>query len=364
MKTAVVGAGIMGQLLSLALIEAGNKVSVFDDNNKEKGVMNCSMAAAGLLSPISELEKSTRLIYDMGMEALAQHWPHILSRLNADIYFRCSGCLILSHPQDKADLRRLIDIIGAKLNASVNNQYYKKLIQEEIVVLEPELSKFEEAYHFPNEAHLDNQALLIALQQYLCSQGVSWHQQWVTEVAPGQIKINHEIERFDIVFDCRGMGAKANFPDLQGIRGELIWLYAPEVNIKCPIRLQHPRYSLYLAPRPNHVYLIGASEIHAENYEPISVRSALEFLTAAFYVHSGFAEARILKTVTQCRPTFADTLPKIKYAQGLVAVNGLYRHGFLIAPALAAEILRWLAQGVSAVHYPQIGEFYDSCPLQ
>ncbi len=250
---------------------------------------------------------------------------------------------IISHPQDQTDLRRFIDIIRTKLDAPANNPYYKKLTQEEIIAFEPELCKFEEAYHFPNEAHLDNQALLIALQRYLRNHVVSWDQQWVNEVAPYKVRINNEIKKFDIVFDCRGMGAKSNFPDLQGIRGELIWLYAPEVNIKSPIRLQHPRYSLYIVPRPNHVYLIGASEIYAENYEAISVRSTLEFLTAAFYLHSGFAEARILKTVTQCRPAFADGLPKIKYAEGLVAVNGLYRHGFLIAPTLAADILRTLS---------------------
>ncbi len=93
MKIAVVGAGIMGQLMALALIKSGNKVSIFDSHNQSMGIINCSMAAAGLLSPISELEKSTRLIYDMGIEALDQHWPEILSTLNADIYFRRSGCL-------------------------------------------------------------------------------------------------------------------------------------------------------------------------------------------------------------------------------------------------------------------------------
>ena len=124
-----------------------------------------------------------------------------------------------------------------------------------------------------------------------------------------------------------------------------------------PIRFMHPRYGLYVAPRPNNIYIIGASEIYSNDYSAISVRSMLEFLTSAYYLHPAFAEARIIKTVTHCRPTFSDHLPKITYNRGYLAINGLYRHGFLIAPTLAAEINRWLEKGKLSLKYPQIWEF-------
>lgn len=356
MKAGVVGAGIMGQLLAFALVQAGNQVSIFDSSENDNAI-NCSMAAAGLLAPISELEKSSLLIYDIGCEALEQYWPMIITELNANIYFQHTGSLALSHPRDKPDLIRLIDIIHTKLQSGINLKHYQKLNQNDILELEPELCKFDEAYYFPNEAHLDNQAVMAALKHYLCAHDVEWLNTWVDEIAPGKIKINNEMQAFDIVFDCRGMGAKSFFSDLQGIRGELIWLQAPDVNIRRPIRFHHPRYSLYIVPRPNHVYLVGASEIHTENDDAISVRTTLELLTAAYSLHPGFAEARIQKTVTQCRPTLPNYLPKIYYADGLVAVNGLYRHGFLLAPTLAAEIMRWLTCGMSSLHYSQIGEF-------
>jgi len=38
---------------------------------------------------------------------------------------------------------------------------------------------------------------------------------------------------------------------------------------------------------------------------------------------------------TGVRPAFPDNLPQIRSHAGTVYVNGLYRHGFLIAPALA-----------------------------
>ncbi len=363
MKAGIVGGGIMGHTLALELIKAGNQVSIFDNTNSESAI-NCSMAAAGLLTPISELEKSDCLIYDLGNAALEQHWPSILADLDSNIYFQRTGSLLVSHPQDKVDLKRFIATIDSKFQSEKNNSLYHKLNQQEIAALEPELAKFSEAYYFPTEAHLDTQEMLTALKKYLCQHDITWYYTQVDEIKAGKIKINNEIKIFDTVFDCRGLAAKSFFPNLQGIRGELIHLHAPNVNIKRPIRFQHPRYSLYIVPRPNNIYLAGASEIHSENTHAISVRSTLEFLTAACYLHPGFVEASIQKTVTQCRPTFPDYLPKINYADGLVAVNGLYRHGFLLAPTLAAEIMHWLGGGLSALHYPQIGEFNDNANKQ
>jgi glycine oxidase len=117
----------------------------------------------------------------------------------------------------------------------------------------------------------------------------------------------------------------------------------------------HPRYGLYIVPRPDQIYLIGATEIESEDFSEISVQSILELLTAAYAVNSKFAEARILKTVTQCRPTLTDRRPQIKYTDGLIALNGLYRHGFLIAPSLAHEVMQWFAPS-RFLRYPTLWE--------
>ncbi|TAK73258.1 MAG: FAD-dependent oxidoreductase [Gammaproteobacteria bacterium] len=348
MKVGIVGAGIMGRLLAFTLVNAGHEAALFDT-----GKLNSSRVAAGLLSPIAELETADELIYHLGQDALKQHWPAIINKLEDKIYFQTSGSLVLSHPKDKADLTRLLDVIDTKIK---NQSCYKKLTHDEVITLEPTLAKFNDVYHFQNEAHVDNQALLDALM----IKEIEWHKNtYIDAVLPGKV----QDRKFDLVFDCRGLGAKSIFSDLHGIRGELIWLHAPDVSIKHPIRLIHPRYPLYIVPRPNHVYLVGASEIHSESDHPISVRSTLELLTAAYYVHPGFAEAHIIKTVTQCRPTLASYLPKIKYTDGLIAINGLYRHGFLISPSIAADIMQWLQQGTLC--YPQLWEnLYDKQTVQ
>ena len=120
-------------------------------------------------------------------------------------------------------------------------------------------------------------------------------------------------------------------------------MHAPEVKLSRPIRLIHPRYPIYIAPKENDIYVIGATEIESEDLSPASLRSTMELLSAAYTVHSGFAEARILETLTQCRPTLKNNLPAIRITEkGVMEINGLYRHGFMIAPAIvdcAIELL-------------------------
>jgi glycine oxidase len=76
------------------------------------------------------------------------------------------------------------------------------------------------------------------------------------------------------------------------------------------------------------------------------VRSALELLSAAYTVHPAFAEARIIEFGSGLRPAFPDNLPRISVGRNeRIEVNGLYRHGFLLAPALAELTLGYVDRG-------------------
>lgn len=348
----------MGRLLAFMSHHEGWQVTIFDKNRTTTQAFNCSHAAAGLLTPISELDKASPLIYHLGMEALDKHWPAILAQLADSIFFQREGCLVLHHPQDKPEWLQFSHRIQSKLG----DGFYQALTPEALATLEPELSQINCAYFLPHEGQIDSQAILLALEHALSAFGVIWHKDThVTAMKNGQITTEHSTHQFDLIIDCRGMGAKSVFSDLRALRGELMWLYAPEVNINRPVRFLHPRYSLYLVPRPNHLYLIGASELESEDYSPISVRTTLELLTAAYSIHAGFAEARVIKSITHCRPTLPHHLPSIKMADKFIAVNGLYRHGYLIAPTLAAEIILGLKSNQQYIHYPMLWEtFHDN----
>ena len=134
------------------------------------------------------------------------------------------------------------------------------------------------------------------------------------------------------------------------MRGEVVRIHAPGVSLTRPTRLLHPRYPLYIAPKPGDVFVIGATEIESDDLSPASVRSTLELLSAAYTVHPGFAEARILEILAQCRPVLPDNLPALRWlGPRRLQVNGLYRHGFLIAPAILDAMMECVATGRSAL---------------
>lgn len=353
MRVGIVGAGIMGCLLALRFHNEGWHVTLFDENPMTDTGLNCSAAAAGLLAPISELDKADFMIFRLGMESLDTYWPAIFRQLTTPFYFQRNGCLVLHHPQDLAEWQQF----NARISKHLGDAFYHKLTQEKLIELEPELAKFSSAYYLEQEAHLDSQGVLNALRYHFREQGITLHAEThINFLQPGHLIAQGQSQVFDMVFDCRGLGAKSTFPKLRGIRGELIWLHAPEVNLQRPVRLLHPRYHLYVVPRPHHHYLIGASELETEDCGPISVRTTLELLTAAYYLHAGFSEARIIKTVTHTRPTLPHHQPRIQFTERYIAVNGLYRHGYLIAPALAEEVVRGLKK--QQRHYPELWENY------
>ena len=140
--------------------------------------------------------------------------------------------------------------------------------------------------------------------------------------------------------------ALTNFePELRGVKGEMILIETAEVQLARPVRLMHPRWPLYLIPRADNLFMLGATSLEAED-TGVSLRSALELLGAAYSVHPAFGEARILEFGSGLRPAYPDNLPRITVtSEREIRVNGLYRHGFLIAPALAQATLNYVAYG-------------------
>ena len=348
MRAGIAGAGIMGRLLAFYLQHSGWDVSLFDIG----GASSCSFAAAGLLTPVAELEKNDANIYHLGKEAIAVHWPVLAELLGRDIDFKQHGSLILAHDKDAAELAHLVGVVQAKVIA---NDVIQRIDQAGITKLEPQITRFQQGYFFASEGQIDTHAVLNALEAKLSH--ITWHKEtFVQSISPGELKANDKRHIFDMVFDCRGLGAKDKFQDLRPIRGELVWLHAPQVSMSRPVRLMHPRYGLYVVPKAANLYIVGASEIETQDKNDISVRTMLELLTAAYSLHPGFSEASIVKTVTHCRPTLKNHLPRIKYTDGLVAINGLYRHGYLIAPTLLHDVLRWLDHGNTGIKFPHLWE--------
>lgn len=331
----------MGRLLAWQLLQAGHRITLFDKDPIDYGNAS-AYTAAGMLTPYSEVESAELLIYQLGMQSL-ELWPLIARSLGSDLGLHTQGSLIVAHPNDRADHLRFNQHVLSKLTPGA--EQFQQLDRQGLHHLEPELAeRFSEATYLPEEAWLCTRCVMQTLAEQLLEHKVSWYSSTpVNQILPNEIHAKGKVHRFDWVIDTRGLGAKPQWQELRGVRGELIWLQAPEVKINRLVRLMHPRYRLYLVPRMrDDLYVIGATQIESDDNGPITVRSTLELLSAVYALHPGFAEARVLETKTNCRPALNNNLPRIEYQRGLVRINGLYRHGFLLAPSLSQEVVQWL----------------------
>jgi len=329
----------MGRLLALQLLEQGWQVTLFDRDDIA-GTQSCAYTGAGMLAPISELETAEPLIAQLGFESL-QLWQQWIKRFQWPVFFQKAGTIIVAHHLDAADLTHFRHSLQEKLQQTeltgTHGNIQWRLNQKDLSLLEPQISeRFSSGIYIPHEGQIDNRQLLPSLGQTLIRLGVIWHSNHpVQKILPYAVKDKHETWHFDCVIDCRGLGAQKDLSHLRGVRGEIIRVHAPDVVLNRPVRLMHPRYPIYIVPRENHHFLIGATSIESEDFRPMTIQSALELLSAAFTVHPGFAEASILENNVNCRPALPDHLPCIQVTDGLIRINGLYRHGFLIAPRLA-----------------------------
>lgn len=330
MRFAVLGAGLMGRLVALALVRAGHAVDVYERGGPD-GAASAAHVAAAMLAPLAESVVSEPIVARLGLASL-KLWPELLATLPEPVFFQQNGTLILWHSQDRDQAAQF----GARLRTLdaelIRENGPRELRGGDIEALEPALGqRFPRALYLPGEGQLDNRATLDALRAALEASEARLH--WHTEMSPEQADA-------DWVLDCRGLGAKPDWSAVRGVRGEVVRVHSPDVELHRPVRLLHPRYPIYIAPKPGGVYVIGATQIETEDTSPASVRSALELLSALYSVHPAFGEARILEMLTNCRPALPDNLPEIRWdGRRLIQVNGLYRHGFLVAPALAEATL-------------------------
>lgn len=357
MRTAgIAGAGIVGRLLAFRLQEQGWKVSLF--NAGPPGAPHsCSSVAAGMLAPFAELDKAEPLVLRLGLESI-RLWEALLPRLDREVHFQKSGSLVLAHPRDAVEAERFASRIMARLGPGANAEESSPVVVTgRVAECESALGHWKgPALFLPAEGQIEPAGILAALKSALITGGARWREgARVEALSPNKIVLTGgESHGFDLVCDCRGLGAGKDFMDLRGVRGELILVRAPEVSLTRPVRLLHPRWPLYVVPRPESRYVIGASEIESEDASPLSVRTALELLSAAYSLHPGFAEARIVALRSQCRPAFPDNLPRLCFSKGLLRINGLFRHGFLLSPALVEEAVRWAHDDSRPIRFPEI----------
>ena len=320
MPVTVIGAGVAGLVTATVLCERGAAVTVLE-RGPSVGAQACSWLAGGMLAPWCERESAEETVVDLGTQAL-DWWPeHVGSAV------RC-GTLVVAPPRDTAELARF----------ARRTSRFTAVDGDGIAALEPDLAgRFRQGLFFSEEAHLDPREALDTLARRLVERGTTF-----------RFGVDVSVPPPGAVVDCRGLAAREALDDLRGVRGEMIVVRTRDVTFSRPIRLLHPRIPLYVVPRGDGRFMVGATMIESDHRGPMTVRSAMDLLNAAFTLHPAFGEAEILEFRAEARPSFPDNLPNVIVKNGVVLVNGLYRHGFLLSPAMARQAVATLTERLKA----------------
>ena len=330
---AIVGGGLLGRCLAWRASKAGARVALYDASSS-RGEGSAAWVAAGMITPSAEAADADPEIVAMGRRSLSL-WPQWLAELPVPVFYRDHGTLLLWHREDAGEAHRFERLLATR-DAQAHLAHVDAARLSE---LEPAIDqRFQQSLYLPGEAQIDNRALLKILALTLEETGVQCH--WQTFVA------GDALPAASTVVDCRGMGARRDLPQLRGVRGEIVRLDAPDVELRHMLRLLHPRFSVYVVPRAEGKLVVGATSIESDDRSPMSVRGALELLTSAYSILPALAEARILEFGTQVRPALPDNRPAFFYHLGrrVLRINGLYRHGFLLSPAIVEEALPLLSR--------------------
>ncbi|MCB1352223.1 MAG: glycine oxidase ThiO [Rhodobacteraceae bacterium] len=303
----IIGAGVAGLAVATELAARGAGVALADAGGGPGGHA-CSWWAGGMLAPWCEGESAEEPVVRLGQEA-AGWWARHTGGVTMN------GTLVVAPERDRRELDRF----------ARRTSDFEWRTADGIAALEPDLAgRFRTALFFPAEGHLAPRMALAALRDGLRSQGIEIAKEQ-RALEPGMV-------------DCRGLAAREALTDLRGVKGEMLVLRCADVTLSRPVRLLHPRIPLYVVPRGDGVFMLGATMIETGERGRITARSMLELLSAAWALHPAFAEAEILEIGVDARPAFPDNLPRIRRRGGIIHANGLYRHGFLLAPALARQV--------------------------
>ncbi|MEM7378580.1 MAG: FAD-dependent oxidoreductase, partial [Pseudomonadota bacterium] len=240
MDLTILGAGVAGLCLAAELRARGVSARLIDPAGGP-GEHGCSWWAGGMLAPGCEGESAPEVVERLGADAAAW-W----SARGVDVARR--GTLVVAPERDHTELSRY-----ARLTRG-----HRQLDADGVAALEPQLGgRFRSGLYFEDEAHLDPRAALATL------------------AASARIDTASTGPVNGLTVDCRGLAARDVLDGLRGVRGEMLVLRCPAVELNRPVRLLHPRMPLYIVPRGDGVYMLGATMVESDGRGHISARALL-----------------------------------------------------------------------------------------
>ncbi|WP_406287354.1 glycine oxidase ThiO [Embleya sp. NBC_00896] len=355
----VVGAGVAGLSVAWrASTRYGLTVTVVDPSPGR----GASHAAAGMLTPVSELQYGEESLLRLSIES-ARRYADFAAEL-ADAAGLPSGyraCGTIAVALDADDRAVLKDLHAHQTRLGLDSSW---LTSRECRRLEPMLAPaITGGLHVADDHQIDNRLLVAALLAACERAGVRFVRESVERIlvandrAYGVCLVDGRELTADQVLlaaGCRsglipGLPPEV-VPPVRPVKGEILRLRVPPEML--PFLSRNIRGvvkggSMYLVPRADGELVIGATEHELGHDTRVTAGGVYELLRDAHELVPGITELPLVETLAGLRPGSPDNAPILGRSAlaGLVVATGHYRHGILLTPITADTVAQVLAEG-------------------
>jgi glycine oxidase len=339
----VIGGGVIGSSVALALARAGSKVAVF-----ERGRVGCeaSRAAAGMLSPqVEAVSRGPFLDLCLRSRSMYRDFAAALTDASGiDVEYKDEGTLFVA----------LSDEDEREMSGWASWQADVGLALEQVTAdstrkLEPAVTELaSRAIFIPNDHQVENRRLMDALDVAMRRAGIEViegeevtslliERERVTGVACG----NRRFYAGAVVVAAGSWSSKLLEPvglrvQITPARGQMIAVQAANSAIRCVLHSKR----CYLVPRKKGRILIGATVEYAGFHKAVTVQGINSLLAAAIELVPSLEACEIIESWSGLRPDTPDHLPVIGQSgiRNLLLATGHFRNGILLAPVTAELI--------------------------
>ncbi|HTE88073.1 MAG TPA: glycine oxidase ThiO [Terriglobales bacterium] len=333
----IVGGGIIGLSLSIALRKRGAKVLVVERG--EPG-QEASHAAAGMLV---ECGAETPTLLQPLAIASARMYPEFAHELQdesgIDVDLREQGTLLFPPPEHVHDRPGFTT---------------ESLLPAALAQLEPALAGLKCAVTFLKECSVDPRALVSAALKAAkhrdadISSGTNVTELLLSDGRVAGIRTDKTTYAASVVVNCAGAWAGQlpphSFPT-RPVKGQMLAVVSAKPMLQHVIRAPE----VYLVPRSDGRILIGAT-VEEAGYDKRTDADTIQRLhQAAIDLVPALKPARVLEAWAGLRPGTPDDLPILgaTATPGYFVATGHFRNGILLAP-VTAHVMAQVMTGVKS----------------
>ena len=327
----VVGSGLAGILFCEVLRKHGKTFVIVDDNSQKSSVI-----AGGLYNPVILKRFTSVWKSNEQLEIALPMYKELENYLNVILDYKIPVLRLFTSVEEQNNWFSASDKpnLSIFLKPEINN-YHNKSIKSNY--------GFGEVL---NTGRIDTNTMILAFKEKLSKENRFLESSFdYSKLIHSKDEISYnEIKANQIVF-AEGFGLNQNpffnYLPLNGTKGELLIIDAPDLNIDFVLKS-----AVFLIPLGKDKYIVGATYEFNDKTNAVTKSGREELLTKL----NSFINCKytVVSQVAAMRPTVKDRRPLVGQHQknkNLYVLNGLGTRGVMIAPYVADKLFQFIENG-------------------